>query len=248
MTGWPSGDPKLFAALCESVDRHFPTLHVVVEAGKVFLRGSLAVEGPTPGAVLLRYEIEMEFPADYPRTDPVVRETGGAIPKTTARHFNPDGAACLFLPDARFRSCPRHCTIEEFINGPVRTFFLWQAYYDITGTVPPSGEWKHGVDGIVQFYFEELGTSDLPTVIRFLEFLTAKKARATQVCYCGTGRRLRDCHLAKVKTYRDRIPRLTAQKSLAAVKEFTRKTQAAGPHRDRRTLFFERCKPLTNAP
>ncbi|MEN6537880.1 MAG: hypothetical protein ABFD89_29785 [Bryobacteraceae bacterium] len=222
---WSLQKPELLASVREAVERHLPTLHLVLEAETVFLRGTLAVTDPESGAVLRRYQVELKFPADYPKADPIVRETGGAIPKTDTRHFNSDGSACLFLPDARFRICAKNCSIDQFVNGPVCAFFLWQAHYEITGRVPATGEWQHGVLGILQFYFEELGTDDGRVVVRFLECLAAKKVRPPHACYCGSGRKLRDCHLATVNTYRERIPRQTAQNSRERIRQAAQQPQ-----------------------
>lgn len=225
MKAWPLQQPELLASVREAVERHLPTLHLALDGGTVFLRGSLAVTDPESGAVLRRYQVELEFPADYPKADPIVREIGGAIPKTDMRHFNPDGSACLFLPDARFRACPKDCSIDQFVNGPVRAFFLWQAHYEITGRVPASGEWQHGAVGILQFYFEELSTDDARVVLRFLECLAAKKVKPLRACYCGSGRKLRDCHLAAVYTYRERIPRQTARLSRESIRQAVQQAQ-----------------------
>ena len=229
MTPWFVRDPALLESVRQAADGRLQTLHLVIEGERVFLRGSMAVVDPGTGAMLARYDVELEFPDDYPAADPIVRETGGAIPKIADRHFNRDGSACLCLPEARFRQAPANCCIDEFVEKLVRPFFLWQTHLNLTGEIPPSGEWRHNIHGLLQFYSEEAGSEDFRVVMTFLRYLTAKKARNQWPCYCGSGNKLRDCHAAKVNTLRSTIDRKRAAVLLSSLE--AAKRQVLAEHR-----------------
>ena len=214
---WFIRDKALFNAVRCAVNERFPTLRVDIDGNSAFVRGTLEIMEPSAEVMIDRYAIELAFPYDYPDSDPVVRETGGVLPKTLERHFNFDGSACLFLPDARWRRCPPNCPIDRFIEGPVRAFFLWQAHLSLTGQQPPSGDWKHGRAGILQFYEEELGTSDIGVIGGSLRRLASDHLSENDSCYCRSGKTLRDCHFQQVQKYRERIPRRMVKNSLRMI-------------------------------
>jgi hypothetical protein len=219
MKPWFERDPELYSRVERAIEQHFPTLHVTQVAGAVYIRGRLNITSPELRAPIASYDIELEFPPNYPEADPVVREIGGAIPKNEDHHFQDDGVACLFLPEERWRYCRTDITITEFINGPVRGFFAWQAHLALTGRRPPSGERRHRWDGVLDFYFEQIGTRDPRVIGVFLEYMAAKKLRGTWRCYCGSGQQLRQCHFAKVQFLRKRIPRKRALEVLQLLRQ-----------------------------
>jgi hypothetical protein len=183
---------------------------VIQADGGVYVRGRLNITSPQLVSPIASYDIELEFPRNYPDADPIVRETAGVIPKGANHHFQRDGSACLFLPEARWKQCQSRPDIAEFVNGPVTAFFAWQAHLALTGRKPPSGGWSHGPDAILQFYFEQLQTNDSRVVCTFLRLMTAKKIRNQWRCYCGSGRPLHACHRSQLEFLRKRIPRNVA--------------------------------------
>ena len=210
MTPWFERNPTLYSRITEIAESEFPTLHLRQEAGTAYLRGRLNIMAPQLASPIAFYDIELEFPPNYPEADPIVRETGGLICKDADHHFQKDGSACLFLPEARWQQCRAHPTLAEFIDGPVKAFFAWQAHVSLTGQKPPSGEWEHGLEAILRFYFEQLRTNDVRVVRTFLRYMTAKKVKHHWRCYCGSGRSLQRCHVGQVQFLRERIPRKRA--------------------------------------
>jgi hypothetical protein len=127
MKPWFERDPHLSSSLAQTVESAYPTLHLSKEAGILYLRGRLNITAAALASPITSYDIELEFPSDYPDGDPIVRETAGLIPKDADHHFYANGAACLFLPEARWQQCSGRPTITEFIEGPVKAFFAWHA-------------------------------------------------------------------------------------------------------------------------
>src|SRR5688572_14274929 len=123
----------------------------------------------------------------------------------TKNSFTSD--ACLFVPEERNKYWPPGSTIVDFINGPVRAFFVWQAFKDLTGESLP--ERPHFIEGRIDFYAREAGLSDTSAIFEFIEFVAAAGVRRRARCYCGSGARIRDCspdHLARVLDVRERVP------------------------------------------
>jgi hypothetical protein len=214
---WYENSAALFEEVRRLIRSHFPTLLVQIEGQVVYVRGVLPILDLTTGAEIDRYLIEIELPADYPKSVPLVREKGGRIPKVIERHILPsDGTCCLFVRDEQWRHYRERTTILEFINGPVYQYFLGQSHFELTGKWV-FGERGHGILGILEYYSEELGTKDLKFILAFLNYLTKKKVKGHWACFCGNGKRLRDCHFKKLAQMRQRTPRLVALESLIQI-------------------------------
>jgi hypothetical protein len=208
---WHKADPVSFEKLKAEIASAYPNLHFYLERGIVFVRGSFPIVHE--GASLDRFLIEIQFPDDYPRSLPVIREIGGRIPRTEDFHINrTTGEACIILPDERWWVLPPGFTFLDFLNGPVRNFFLGQAL--VQARKPwPFGQWAHGANGILEFYKQLLSTNDPRTIGRYLECLSKPKVKGHWSCPCGNGKRLRDCHLEQVLDLRSKIPSKVASTS-----------------------------------
>lgn len=49
--------------------------------------------------MLDRYSVELQLARNHPAGLPVVRETGGRIPRHLDRHVLSNGTACVLIPD-----------------------------------------------------------------------------------------------------------------------------------------------------
>lgn len=212
------GDQRLFQEFKKSIEKKYSTLHVETENTIIYIRGSLILESPN-NREIDHYIIEIQIPSDYPKTVPIVREIDGRLPKIRDRHFNPDGTACLFLPDERYKYFSESSTIIDFIEGTVKDFFLWQTHYDLNRGIQCLAERRHGIKGAVDFYSEELKTEDRAVIAKFLDYLTSKKVKKHWPCFCGSGKELRYCHLDKLSDLRKKISRRDAKKSLERMRK-----------------------------
>jgi hypothetical protein len=201
---WHETNPTLLFGVQEAVQTAYPSLHFTTMNGVVFMRGSFPLTDGT--TVLDRYSIEVEFATDHPQGVPKVREVGGRIPRTVDRHIvDASGLACLFVPDERAWLYPVNATVLDFLNGPVRSFFLSQSLFELEGRWP-FGQRSHGIQGILEFYAEVLETQDVKLILEYLDLLKHREIRGHWRCPCGSGRRLRDCHLLKIVNLHAKIP------------------------------------------
>jgi len=208
---WHRRDPALFEKEKAEVEVNFPELHIRVVGELVLVVGTFPII--STGTVLDRYSVEIELARDHPKSLPSVREVGGRIPWVAERHVNGNGTACVLLPDERWKAWPVGSTLLDFLNGPVRNFFLGQSLVERRGPWP-FGQWGHGADGIREYYGELLGTQDAQVIYQYLESLCAKKVKGHWPCPCGSGKRLCDCHMATVQDLRKKIARKDAMMSL----------------------------------
>jgi hypothetical protein len=225
---WHEERPEDYAELRRLIESKLPTLHVSTEGRRVFIRGSLPLMDPEGSEEIDRYDIEIQLPLDHPKSLPIVREIGGRLSKIADRHFSISGGACLFVREERWRAYPKGATIIDFIQGPVRNFFLSQTYFDLTGKWL-FGERSHNVDGVFEYYEEELGTNDPATITRFMMYLSKKVVKGHWDCFCDSGKRMRNCHFPKLLEMREKIPQEVAARSLKmlvkAIEEYRRRKQ-----------------------
>ena len=195
------------------VETTYPNLHFFTKGDTVCLSGSFPlVDG---ARVIDRFSIEIELPRNCPDGLPIVREIGGRIPHIPDRHILPDGTACLFVPDERWRICPPGTSL---LNGPVRNFFLGQSMFELTGTWP-FGTRSHGAQGIFESYSDILGTTDKAAIIRYLEVISKKDIKQHWMCPCGSGKQIRMCHSHLIVDLSKKIPHKVARESLKKISE-----------------------------
>ena len=230
---WQRNDPTLYEKEKAEVEAQFPELRFVVENDIVYVRGSFPVM--FEGKVLDRYSVELQLARNHPAGLPVIRETGGRIPRHIDRHILSNGTACVLIPDERWRLWPDGSPLLKYLTGPLHSFFLAQTMVE-EGQDWPFGQWAHGAKGIFQFYRELLQTSDLRVMTTYLDYLAAKKVKGHWPCPCRNSKKLRDCHFDQVKDLRGKISRKDAERSLAILRaagesaiEMTEATATAQP-------------------
>ena len=209
---WLKARPELVEDVRKSLDGPFHNLHLFIVDGVAEVRGSFPVVS-ADGRVLDRYSVRIRFPDRYPDEMPVVEEVGGRVPRTADRHvFTDSGACCVLLEEARWEAFPVGASFRTFLEGPLQAYFLGQSLVE-RGEEWPFGEWSHGGLGIAEYYSEVLDTKDLRKIRSFVDLLSLADAKGHHICYCGSGRRLRDCCSEIVATWRARITPATARRS-----------------------------------
>lgn len=201
------------AELALALEGKYPDLRVVVGEKMVILRGSFPVM--SEGEVLDRYQIEIEVPL---KDDvPILREVGGRIPRIDKHHLNTDGTACPLVPEEWLLRSAHKRTVLDFLDGPVRNYFLGQSLVE-RGFPWPFGERPHGKLGLVAAYMDILELQQPELVDKFLECLSHKKIKGEWQCPCGSGRQLRGCHMGEFRRLQARIPHKIALSALVRLR------------------------------
>jgi hypothetical protein len=78
------------------LEGRFPDLTVSTTGSQIYIRGAFPVIHEA--IVLDRYQVEIEW-SDRDTEAPLLRETGGRIPRTNDRHMGLDGKACPLVPE-----------------------------------------------------------------------------------------------------------------------------------------------------
>ena len=121
------------------------------------------------------YEIEINLEHSPPK----VFEVGGRIVKLARNlgkpiidlHIYPRDESCclgIFLEN-------RNETLSDFVIRKVYPYFVWQAYFEKFGKIPPCGEFPHGQEGVNEFWKHVRNTG------------------RNNPCPCGSGRKFKRC-------------------------------------------------------
>lgn len=209
---WHQEDPDALKRLTEDLGRHFPTLRLTK------LDDWFLVEGLFPvlheGVEVDRFKVRVAISPTFPRDPPMVFEIGGRVPQVLDRHVIPSsGLCCLFYRDEFLLRHPEGMPFIEFLEGPVRDYFIGQISVE-NGKGWPFGERAHGPAGGVEFYEELFGVKGKEIVLGFLFCVSLAEVRGHHPCPCGAGRRLRQCHMKRVLELRSLLPRTMATAAL----------------------------------
>ncbi|SRR5216683_1678994 len=196
----------------DALATRYPMLHLIDDATAPLLRGSLAIEHD--GRELTWFAVEIDLAPLATGGLPTVRETGGRIPWIIDRHVLPDGSACVCLPADYFLRHPGPFDLLAFLDGPLRGYFIGQALVE-QGESWPQGEWRHGNDGLNDWFREFLDGLSPQQLRAYLETLAVQELKGHLLCPCGSGRRLRNCHLPFFHLLRRAIPVGRARELLA---------------------------------
>lgn len=222
MNYWHLQNKELFDSFKSEIDKNYPTLVVSIENNLVRIKGTLRIRD-SKNTILDNFKIDIQVPYNFPQEIPEVRETGNRIPVIPDRHFENDGKACLCFRDATFLYWNEKSTIIDFMEKLVEPFFLWQIEYEVSGGKNKDKAYAHGLDGAVQFYKEILSTDDIKAVYQFIEYLTKKKIKGHWNCYCGSGKKMRDCHFDLMKKYKGQIRAKDAKKTFESINQVIHK-------------------------
>ncbi len=143
------------------------------------------------------FNVRIMIPKDYPMSFPKLYEIGNKIKTIDSSHINEDESCCvcsLQEEDIRKR---KGITIFEYIKEFTIPFLANILYYRENGEYA-NGEYKHGIEGIIQYYQELLNKNQVDEILCEINTITTNKFKRNAECYCGSGLKLKKCHLNTV--------------------------------------------------
>ncbi len=157
------------------------------------------------GTILLACQDSYEVLIDlkpYPRFFPEVFEVGGRIPKKAHRHIYGDTGSCCFTTRAQSQVLlkTKIKTLLQFLDEIVVRYFENNSYYEINGRYYGE-EYSHNLNGVLEGYQDILGMKEPQLIFKIMEQrIKNQKLRPNDICYCGSGRKIKRCH---EESYRD---------------------------------------------
>ena len=163
----------------------------------VFLYGEISLKEESSG-IPTKIGVQILFPDDYPKTEPLAVETSNLFKHIPDRHFYPSGICCLWLPPESQWNERDENALLKFLDH-VSVFFERQLIYDSTGGKTWAwGERGHGRKGYIEYIQEKLKV-DAEKLQNFLPLITGKTVLGKKLpCPCGSRRSYQFCHLPAV--------------------------------------------------
>ena len=185
---------QAFIQQLEGTVNSHPSLSIIDENGEKFLRGTLDVVD-SDGKFWESFEVEIKYKHGFPNRFPKLFEIGGKIPKILDWHiFTSDNSSCITIPPHEVLLCLNGITISWFIEYQVMPHLFNQTHRLKEGFYV-NGEYEHGIDGLWQFYEEELDSTDRLLIVKLLVNIAEKnKPGKKDLCFCGSGEKYRNCH------------------------------------------------------
>ncbi len=167
----------------------------------------------------IEYGICILLPDRYPKQLPALFCNDQKLPiGNIDRHILSDGSACLGVYADLMTRWSMKSNIVNYLEYFVAPFLVWQAYYDAHQKPPSWGQRSHSADGIIEYYEELLGIDKRKSIVEFMKLLARKKQpKGHEMCPCGSGERLRNCHRNLLYSTREKVAWGYVFKDLQAV-------------------------------
>ncbi len=138
------------------------------------------------------FEIEIFIPKQYPLGFPVLKELGNKIRREDEYHVDENGYACVEITPVVNLIHRTGIDLKKFIEKYVHKFLCWQILYRYDKEIK---YWDHKEKGILSFYYEKLGTTDLQLVKLLLHALIKNELPGrNDPCLCGSNKKYKNCH------------------------------------------------------
>lgn len=181
----------------EKVITHFPDLKYIEDTNKTSeLTGYIDIFDEDGEIYFDTFKIKIKIPKNYPYGFPTLYEIGDKIPKIADRHiFKDDNSSCVCVLQEISKESSKGITVFEYITKYVVPYLANQLYFEKSKKWA-NGDYKHGFEGILQYYEELLKSEDIDFIQNELnQFLHFKKNR-NDICFCSSERKYKKCHLS----------------------------------------------------
>ena len=171
--------------------RSYPGLRVRLADGHVVASGTITIVQASGERDVL--PVELRFPGDYPRHEPIAADTGRRFARDGNNHVNQDGTFCLWTPEESPWDSHEPDALERFLEHLV-VYLDKQLVYEVTKAWP-GGQRAHGQEGRDDALREIAGSDDHS--VRIGREIAARGNGAIgrkSPCPCGSGRAYEKCH------------------------------------------------------
>lgn len=173
----------------------FPELKLSKDKNNTFILGKLHINCEYKDEHIIdEYEVTIIISSKYPKELPKIREIARRIPLKYGHVYN-DGELCLAADEEIRLFFSEGISLNSWIDNYVLPYLFGYSYYEKYG-VMPFGERSHGKAGIKEFYRDFFCIATENQLKKMFDYVINKgyRYRGHQLCPCGSGKRVRDCH------------------------------------------------------
>lgn len=154
------------------------------------------------GKLIKSFNIRIILLKNYPNVVPIIFSTSDEIEKIDDYHISKEGIICFDHTYNLNKIASGGLRLYDFIEHYFPKYFSWVLLKQ-NGKAEKLKEWAHQDEGTIQYFQEILRINDIEKISSFLEcYLRVSKPRRNERCYCGSGIKLKKCHLDAVNTLR----------------------------------------------
>lgn len=168
---------------------------VELNSQRVVIDGEYEIDAQMQGFEPIKntYQLQIVFPADYPKSLPTVRESEKTIPRTADYHTYGDGSFCLGS-DIKLKSIVfEYPAVTDFVEK-ILDPFLYAVTYKVKYDIYPFGDLDHGESGLIDDYQRLFNVKGKAAVLLVLSALGKRKREANKLpCPCGCKRQIGKC-------------------------------------------------------
>ena len=151
------------------------------------------------------------FHKTYPKGFPILIDMSKEFPWEVDWHTSEkNGECCVCGIIEKEEVGMKGIMLLEFIKTYVIPFYANQLYRRKYGHYK-NGEYAHYEEGVWQALEEEFNTTNREKIKQFLKEMKTKRGR-NDVCFCGSGKKYKKCHLLRINIIERVIQRLSLNK------------------------------------
>jgi hypothetical protein len=189
---------RIFCSQLHSVLEKYPNLKECMFGSEKGLKGILDIPDDK-GRIIGSFLIVIRFSNNFPYQFPILYEVGGDIPNNPNWHKYEDESCCITVAPDEILKCKQGLSALKFIESYAIPYFANQIYRRET-SLYKNGDYAHGLQGIFQFYEENLG-NNIAQWINCYDFAFTKPTNSmnrNSICFCGSQQKYKRCHLQAV--------------------------------------------------
>ncbi len=193
---------KLLEAEIVKLSDFFPKLRSrFIQSGFLVLEGDIDI-CDTIGNWWDTFRVIVFIPNTYPHCIPIVFELSEKIPREIDRHISTKGQCCIDIPHRLLHMQSIGINLTQFFKDKIYSFFTNQLYFEKTKYFAKK-EFKHGFDGVVQFYNEDLKLFDPDLIVHILDKILRGKVFPKDFtisipCICDSNIEYKKCHKSTI--------------------------------------------------
>lgn len=140
------------------------------------------------------FDIKIIVPQSYPYCVPIVLEISEIIPRDIDWHISENGICCLDFDNNLILLSRHGINLTDFISKKIYPFFANQLF-KLQEDKYAGEEYKHHIEGVIQYYIEDLKIPTIENIVALLEqILNKKDLTRNRLCPCKSGKKIKNCH------------------------------------------------------
>lgn len=162
-----------------------------------FVHGSFTMHRTYNGVIFVKtYKVKICFDNNK---CPTIYDVGNDI-KPDYPHKQQNKELCLAVQSEIINNCVTNCHFDfyKWFEEYVIPYFFTYEYYNRFGFYP-FGERAHGNEGVFEYYMEIFHLSTYNQVKSFLREVIKRNLKNHDLCPCGSGMKIRNCHKAEIQ-------------------------------------------------